>query len=86
MWRRFFDFQWNNQANFWTMYMCDPSATVLITRKLTVGTPLLIKYSSPDFPTGDIMAVDTSNQDLDPGLTDLGDRVILLYASVTDMV
>lgn len=82
-----FEFAWNSQGKFWIMILSDAGGDILAVRKLVIGMPLLFRYSADfRFPTGDIIVLDTSNQDLDPGLFDLGNRVQLLFSSVEDLI
>lgn len=82
-----FEFGWNSIGSFWVMILSDSSGDILASRKIVIGTPLLFRYSADDrFPTGDIIALDTSNLDLDPGLFDLGNRVQILFSSVEDLI
>lgn len=53
--------------------------------KVTLSTPLLNRFVSTALPNGDLMAVDTTGQDLMPGLQDLGDRVLLCYFSNAEL-
>lgn len=82
-----FEFAWNSIGNFWSMILSDSSGDVLAVRKVVIGMPLLFRYASDDrFPTGDIVVLDTSSQDLDPGLLDLNSRVLVMFTSVEDLI
>lgn len=82
-----FEFAWNSIGNFWTMILSDSSGDILVARKVVLGMPLLFRYASDDrFPTGDLIVLDTSGQDLDPGLYDLSSRVQVLFSSVEDLI
>src|SRR6266404_1150818 len=78
-------FSWNARDSSWYVLILDSSANPLLSRRLAVGSPLLGRFKIQGLPAGEIMAMDTSGQDLDAGLTDLGGRVQLLYIPVADL-
>lgn len=74
-------FNWNERESAWYMSLFD-SLSVPIKEgvRLSVGNALLRSLTySPRRPPGDFIVLDTSNKDIDPGLTDLGQRVIVVY-------
>jgi hypothetical protein len=73
-------FTWNYRSEYWFMTVSDTDANVIAGGiKVVVGKPLLAEVPHADKPASEILAVDTSDADLDPGLTDLGDRVLLFW-------
>jgi hypothetical protein len=81
-----FHFRWDERELAWFMGILDVSGNALINGvRVVVGFPLAVRtrYNTA-MPPGALIAFDTSGQDLDPGLTDLGSRVQILYYSVVE--
>lgn len=70
-----FTFMWNYRAEFWSMSI----AGVVDGVALRVGSDPLEFVPTEGRPPGVFTVVDSSGADEDPGLTDLGGRVLLLY-------
>ena len=70
-----FTFAWNYRSSVWEMTIDGVVSSVPV----LIGVNLLASVPLSTRPPGTLLAVDSSNQDLDPGLNDLGDRVSLLY-------
>jgi hypothetical protein len=76
---------WNSRESAWWMLLSDSSDNLLCTRKVVVGCALLWRFQSNlALPAGEMWAVDTSGQSLDPTLTDLGSRVLLTFQNLAD--
>lgn len=72
--------QWNYRESAWYLTIADEAGEVLVGGiKLVIDYPLLTLAGHPDKPPGQLYAIDTSKQGLPPGLTELGERVLLLY-------
>lgn len=81
-----FEFLWNGRSGAWYFTVSDAVGTVLLAgRKVVLGFPLLNRFRDPRLPAGDLGAIDTSGQDLEAGLNDLGKRVKILYTPAADM-
>ena len=86
------EFQWNNGdtssggAGFWYFSVLDETGSVRYSTgtKLTVGWPHGF-YTTGRTPPGWIMLVDTSGQDQEAGLLDLGGRCQLYYVPAADL-
>lgn len=81
-----FRFRWNERVAAWFMDISDVAGNELVSgMRVVVGFPLAAntRYNAA-MPPGALIASDTSGQDLDPGLGDLGGRVQILYYSVAD--
>jgi hypothetical protein len=79
-----FTFRWNTRAEAWYFDITDENGTVLVSgRRLVVDWPIVGVREAPRVFPGILWAYDTSGQQLDPGVDDLGDRVILLYQEST---
>jgi hypothetical protein len=75
-----FILRWNQRESRWYMDLNDSDGLILASgRKLVADIPLFARESSEDFPPGILVAIDMSDEEGDPGLLDLGDRVRLLY-------
>lgn len=87
-------FRWNERDETWYMSIYDPnvaeqsdgSRTPIIGQiPILVGSLLLSTYSRRDRPLGDFLAIDTQGEDHDPGILDLGSRVVFLYFSNAEL-
>lgn len=81
-----FSFEWNDRDSGWYMSIGDVNGAPLLSGARVVLGYLLTaihRAQVPTLPPGDLVAFDTSTTDTEPGLGDLGDRVILAYVSVT---
>lgn len=78
---------WNARAAAWFLHVRDADGgPLLMGLKLVVGLPLLRRFRHEDrLPRGELIAVDTQGAAADPGLDDLGRRVLLLYLDAADL-
>ena len=81
-----FVFRFNVRAGGWFFDLRttgdDP---ILSSIAVTVGIPLFDQYRSrADVPAGDLFAVDTTEEGNNPGETELGDRVRLVYLTAEE--
>lgn len=77
-----FFFSWNARGSYWAVSVSDAAGNPLVRRIARAGSVFFARHRALNpnaFPAGDIFVKDTSGQDLDPGLTDLGGRVQLVY-------
>ncbi len=75
-----FAFQFNDREGFWYLSIADESGVAIRSGiKVVVNTPLFRLIASEDAPPGELLAIDTTNADNEPGLTDLGESVLLTY-------
>jgi len=80
------NFEWNDRAGGWFMDVYDASDVLLLSGvRIVVNYPFMNKYRDARLPEGMLEAIDTSDEDLDPGLKDLGDRVKLVYTPAADL-
>ena len=71
---------WNYRGEYWALSMADANSTPIISGvAMRVGVDMLASVSNPLRPPGGLAVYDTSGANADPGLSDLGGRVILLY-------
>lgn len=79
-----FRFRWNERLSAWFMDLSDVAGVALASGvRVVVGFPLVVRsrYNTA-MPPGSLWASDTSSQDIDPGISDLGNRVQILYYSI----
>lgn len=80
------EFIWNDREGSWYFNLYDTNGNMLLAGlKVTISMPLLARFISTSLPNGDFIAVDTTNQDIMPGLQDLGDRVLFCYFSNAEL-
>lgn len=73
--------RWNARAQTWYLSFFASDGTAIAQGiALRAGTPVNGRLGPrPEMPPGQFFVIDTSQQDLDPGPTDLGARVLLTY-------
>lgn len=82
-----FGFEWNERAQFWTMDVMLPDGTPLAMGvKVCLGTSLIGRYKDARLPAGDIACLDTSGQRIEPGFSDLGNRVLVMFIPNAEIV
>lgn len=74
-----FYFRPNVRANRWSFEVTSPSDTVIWVSRAVSNYSMLSRCPSPEKPPGQLMLVDTSGSGEEPGLSDLGARVKLVY-------
>jgi hypothetical protein len=73
-------FTWNYRESFWYLTISDTDSNVIAGNiKVVISKPLLLEISNEDKPNGQLIAVDTSGADIEAGLDELGDRVLLFW-------
>jgi hypothetical protein len=80
------EFNWNDREGQWYFNLLDTNNNPLVTgRKVVLDMPMIGRFPYTNLPNGDFMAIDTSGQQIPPSLNDLGDRVLFVYLSSTDI-
>ncbi len=80
------ELRWNNRASAWFLSLYTPTnAPLLLGRRVVIGVPMLRRHRTPAFPPGEMLAVDTTGANQDPGANDLGARVVLMYATAAEL-
>lgn len=80
------ELHWNGRLEAWFLDITDVDGTVLESGiRVVVGWPLLARAVNEDMPPGQLVAVDTSGQDAEATLNDLGGRVQLVYTEAADL-
>jgi hypothetical protein len=81
-----FSFEWNDRDSGWYMSIATPEGVPLLSgRRVVLGYPLISIYRTDGMPAGNIVAIDTSSANEEPGFGDLGDRVKLLYMTRAEL-
>lgn len=85
-----FEFHWNDRDAAWyfDLYeggIFDEAHLLLAGRKVLLGCFFLNRFRDPRLPAGVLEVIDTSGQNRDAGLTELGTRVRLLYTEAADI-
>ena len=77
---------WNEREGAWYLDLSDADGTVLLAgRKLVLGQALLARFRDARLPPGELLVLDTTGSDLEPGPQDLGARVPLFYVEATSL-
>jgi hypothetical protein len=80
-----FDVTWNQRDGAWYLSLSDAEGKPIASGlRIVVDFPLLHYVGHPDKPPGTLMAIDTSGSGVDPGLSELGGRVQLVYHAATE--
>lgn len=79
-------FLWNMREAKWYLSIADQTGSPIVDGiKVVADFPLTRRIVDERCFPGSLIAMDTSEKGLDPGLTELGDRVVLVYDSVTEV-
>ncbi len=78
--------RYNIRIDSWMINLYQSDGTAIATgRRVTVGNFLFPWLTGRNRPAGQLMALDTSDEDSDPGRNDLGERVIIVYLDADEM-
>lgn len=81
-----FDFNWNDRDQAWYFDVSDGAGNLIQAGiKLVLGAYLGRAMRVPPFSTGVFVAVDTSGEQKDAGIDDLGARIQLYYIPDQDL-
>lgn len=82
-----FHVYWNlrSQNYFIDMLRTQDDAVVFRSLRVAVGTPPLLGVVGDARPPGELIVVDTSEKELDPGLYEFGDRVKMIYLEPSEL-
>lgn len=70
----------NNGVGKWMLTLADQLGNIIVAAVPVVATwPLFNRLKEAAIPPGTIFCYDSSNQNIDPGQFDLGDRCRLVY-------
>lgn len=74
------ELRWNRRDSGWYLTVKDEADAVLVaSRRLVCDWPIVGLREQPPVLPGQLWVYDTSGEQLDPTLEDLGTRVLLLY-------
>lgn len=80
------ELRWNERAAGWFLsVLTADEVPILQGRRVVVGFPLLARFRDFRLPPGELEAIDTTGAGRDPGLTELGARVQLMYTDSTSL-
>lgn len=79
------ELRWNMRAEGWMMTLSTPEGDVLLRRRVVLGFPLTARYRDLRLPAGELEAIDTEGTGVEPGLRDLGGRVLILYTDAESL-
>lgn len=80
-----FSFEWNDRDSGWYMSISDVNGSPIISgRRVVLNYPLTNIYADARKPKGELIAIDTTDKNVEPGLLDLGDRVLLMYMTAAE--
>lgn len=81
------DFRWNSRTEQWVIDVFDGGGQAIVQGvRGVINVPLLAKYGArDDLPAGVLMLIDSSGNDEDAGLADLGSRVELYYLPAAEV-
>lgn len=79
------DFRWNSRESSWYWSLLDEgSEPLLASLRVVVRNLYLWRYRRLGLPRGEFFFEDTTNGDREPGLKDLGNRVLFFYVPSTE--
>ena len=81
------NFDYNSRDQNWYLSVHDSEDQPIegcVGRKLVTNWPVLFRSTDPNKPPGEIIVVSVSTSE-DPGLTDLGNDIILSYVPAEDL-
>lgn len=80
-----FEFRWNGRAGVWYMDIRDEDEDpIKLGVAVVLGVPLGRRCTDPRFPRGVLWAYDTSGAGRDPGIDDLGSRVLIYFLTAEE--
>jgi hypothetical protein len=78
--------QWTQRASHWFLSIADQDGVAIANGlKLVANFPVNRRLTDARGPFGLIIPMDLSGSGRDPGLRDLGNRVLLTYVDVSDI-
>lgn len=82
-----FEFIWNDRDQSWYCQIGDSQENLLAgSVRVVLGKSLFGRYVNPNLPPGQFTVIDTTGQDQDAGLADLGSRVQVWYVTAAEVV
>lgn len=79
-------FIWNQRSEFWTLNLYDVEGDPIVTGiKIVNDIDLLKRQTKDTIPPGAIVAIDTNDTGVPPGLEDLGSRILLVYYEESEL-
>jgi hypothetical protein len=72
-------FAWNSRESRWYFSLSNDGVRLLSGIKVVINWPLIRPGQSLPMSPGMLIAIDATGAGVDPGLSDFGDRVTLMY-------
>lgn len=80
-------FRWNKRIDSWIISLYEFDDTpIAVGRRITVGNFLFPWLVTENRPVGQLIAIDTEDEDADPGHDDLGSRVVVAYLDRDELI
>ncbi len=86
---------WQDRDESWYFELSDALGTpIWMGQRIATGVPLLFQCVNPLRPPGELITIDTADEDKDPGLDDFGDdgeegntpaRIQMIYLEADDL-
>jgi hypothetical protein len=81
-----FEFIWNDRDGAWYMQVGDGEENLLVgATRVVLGTLFTARVRNSALFTGQLQAKDTSGQNIDAGIEDLGSRVQIWYFTAAEI-
>lgn len=79
-------FLWNERDSHWYLTIRDSSGIDIATGfKIVADVPFAVHVASGMMPHGQLWIIDTTLAGVDPGLRDIGGRVLLIYVDLENV-
>lgn len=76
---------WSDRDESWSCSLfTGEDAPLVLGRKVVLGLPLFERFKDARLPPGKLIAIDTSSDRREAGLSDLGRRVQLVYLDASE--
>lgn len=80
------EFLFNERDNAWYLsILSEEGDDIAMGLKLVADWPLLRRTQREDAPPGELIALDTTGDGIDPGFDELGGRVVLFYLDAAEV-
>ncbi len=78
--------RYNKRVDAWFVSLYDAEGEpIAVGRRLTVGNLLFPWLVAQSRPAGQLIALDTTDEDVDPGQYDLGNRIVVMYFDAEEL-
>lgn len=82
-----FHFRWSARADAWFLDLMDSDGAALFSgKKIVIGIPMFGQSRFSAVPAGELIFIDTTNRQVEPGPYELGGRVLPVYVGPGEVV